>query len=240
MDLTDLYHDADTDELAELGSVFSALNIPNLAVRGSVQSSVKGAPFFGVARVPVKGNVRTTGSVLTKAMAKARQAGATTTQLVALQRASPAAQARIASAPVAQVRALMKGSPAQVKALARATPAQLQTLRRASAKQAKALSRATPVQVKALSRATPTQKAALARVVKRLPIKAVCPGAYRKLACASGVGGAAGLSMLQHIKRMVDLANTRALATSEHNTINNTLAFRRAVLKGLRQRRRAC
>lgn len=76
--------------------------------------------------------------------------------------------------------------------------------------------------------------------LKKLPISVTSPAAYRHLACNAGMGGESGLALLRQIKQAVDLTNTRMLATSEHNAINNEQAFRRAVLKGLRQRMRKC
>lgn len=74
--------------------------------------------------------------------------------------------------------------------------------------------------------------------MSQFPISHTCPAAYRQLACNAGVGGTAGVALLQQIKDMVELNNTRQLATSEHNHINNTLAFRREVLKRLANRAR--
>ena len=72
----------------------------------------------------------------------------------------------------------------------------------------------------------------------RAPISSACPAAYRQLACNAGLGGSAGLALLKQIKDMVALSNTRQVATSEHNRINDTKAFRRAVLKRLSRRAR--
>jgi len=72
---------------------------------------------------------------------------------------------------------------------------------------------------------------------RRLPISTTCPAAYRQLACNAGLGGTAGTVLLKQIRDMVQLSNTRQLATSEHNRINKTHAFRRAVLEALRKKR---
>ncbi len=62
--------------------------------------------------------------------------------------------------------------------------------------------------------------------------------AYRHLCSNAGVGGSAGVALLKQILGIVKLQNTRELATSEHHLINNTRAFRAAVLKRLAKRKR--
>lgn len=71
-------------------------------------------------------------------------------------------------------------------------------------------------------------------------LAAQCPGAYRLVAANAGVGGEAAMRILTEVRNMVQRMETRQLATSEHDAINNTAAFRRAVLSGLRGRLRAC
>lgn len=73
-----------------------------------------------------------------------------------------------------------------------------------------------------------------------MPLSQSCPAAYRHLTCHAGLGGESALQLLRQIRDLVRLQDTRALATSEHRDINNTLAFRRSVLKSLRQRMRDC
>lgn len=157
-------------------------------------------------------------------------------QLAKLKTATPAQRANLAKATPAAMARLAAATPGQRAALAKATPAQIARLAAATPAQRAALARATPEQMERLRNATPAQLEAL----KRMAISQTAPAAYRQLACTSGVGGPAGLAMLRHIKKQVDLANTRALATSEHNEITNTAAFRRAVLRGLRGRLRSC
>jgi hypothetical protein len=90
------------------------------------------------------------------------------------------------------------------------------------------------------TRPSPLSRGVIGPVRRTLPISKTAPAAYRHLACNAGVGGDAGLALLKQIKALVQLTNTRMLATSEHHNINNTKAFRRAVLKGLMAKRRAC
>lgn len=242
MDLNDLYSDASESEWDDL---------PELGATASITAGIK-SPFSIVGGVTAAAS---NAATLALAVRKAMQAGATPAQIATLKRSPPKAIANIAKASIPQIQKLMRMSPAQIANLKKMTATQAARLRTATPKQvallrlSKAtpaqrarLRTATPVQLARLRTATPAQRAGLARMAaaRVLPINRTAPAAYRQLACTAGVGGEAGLSMLKHIQAMVDLANTRALATSEHNTINNTLAFRRAVLKGLRQRQRAC
>lgn len=227
MDLNDLFSDASESEWDDL---------PELGASASFSAGIK-SPFSIVGRVTAAASNAATLSVAIK---KALQAGATPAQIATLRKSSPKAIANIAKASIPQIQRLMRMSPKQIAALRRMTPAQAARLRTATPKQVKLLRLAKAKKVRKLK---PVKRVKLARVVaakKALPINCTAPAAYRQLACTAGVGGEAGLSMLKHIQAMVDLANTRSLATSEHNAINNTLAFRRAVLKGLRQRQRAC
>ena len=57
--------------------------------------------------------------------------------------------------------------------------------------------------------------------------------AYRHLCANAAVGGSSGVALLKQILELVRLQSTRALATSEHNVLNNTQAFRREVLRQL-------
>lgn len=66
------------------------------------------------------------------------------------------------------------------------------------------------------------------------PISETHPRAYRHMACNAGMGGEAQMTLLKQIAELVKLADTRAVATSEHNALRNTEDFRRAVLRGLR------
>lgn len=73
-----------------------------------------------------------------------------------------------------------------------------------------------------------------------LPVTARCPGAYAKLAANAGLSGPSAMKLLAEIRDMVRTVSTRQMATSEHDAINNTNDFRRAVLCGLRSQLRSC
>lgn len=258
MDLNDLYGDATDSELSDLGAttLTAAIRAP-FNIVGSATAAASNAATLALALKKAKqaGANASQLATLRRAPAKAiaNIAKATIPQIQRLMRMSPAQIANLKRMTAAQAARLRTATPKQVAALRRATRAQLVKLKTATPKQMAllrlsqatpaqraALARATPAQLARLRSATPAQRAGLARMAAMRAHRPITGAAYRQLACTAGVGGEAGLSMLKHIKAQVDLANTRALATSEHNTINNTQAFRRAVLKGLRQRGRAC
>lgn len=265
MDLNNLYSDASPQELGELGLTITGKvsgmigNIATLtmAVNKAKQAGatpaqiakLKKSPPNAIANV-AKASIPQIRRLLNITPAQAaRLAKAAPAQLQRLQTATPKqlAMVRLAAATPVQRANLAKATPAAMARLAAATPAQRATLAKATPAAMARLAAATPAQRAVLARATPEQMERLRtatpaqlEALKRMAISHTAPDAYRQLACTSGVGGPAGLALLQHIKKMVDLANTRALATSEHNVLTNTAAFRRAVLRGLRQRMRSC
>lgn len=87
-----------------------------------------------------------------------------------------------------------------------------------------------PATIKPLSAATLLKPSAATFAP---PISETHPRAYRQLACNAGVGGDAAMTLLKQIAELVKLADTRAVATSEHRALNETADFRRAVLRGL-------
>jgi len=266
MDLNDLFDDASDSEWADLpelgatatltagikspfsivGNVTAAASNAAtlaLAVRKAMQAGATPAQIATLKRSPPKAIANIAKASIPQIQKLMRMSP---TQIANLKKMTAAQAARLRTATPTQVMALKRATPAQLARLRTATPQQMALLRlsKATPAQRAALARATPSQLARLRSATPAQRAGLARMAamraRVLPINRTAPAAYRQLACTAGVGGEAGLAMLKHIRAQVDLANTRALATSEHNTINNTQAFRRAVLKGLRQRQRAC
>jgi hypothetical protein len=73
----------------------------------------------------------------------------------------------------------------------------------------------------------------------RRPLQQGCPAAYRMMAANAGIGGSAAMKLLEEIKALVELQNTRQLATHEHNVLKSTSAYRRAVLNKLQRLGRA-
>lgn len=104
-----------------------------------------------------------------------------------------------------------------------------------AAKQAKLQKIAAAFAAKA--RAEPAFSAKM-RAQKRAPISAASPEAYRRMCSNAGVGGSAAMNLLNDIYALVKRADTRAIATNEHDVLNNTQAFRAAVLKQLRRKLR--
>ncbi len=130
-------------------------------------------------------------------------------------------RARIAGASAAYVRekAATNKAVAIAKAAARDTPV------------------ASPGTVKSL---TPMKRfESIGKIMGRVARDAAGPApgtsskAYRHLCANAAVGGSSSIILLKQILDLVRLQNTRSLATNEHYVLNNTQAFRRAVLRQL-------
>lgn len=101
-------------------------------------------------------------------------------------------------------------------------------------------SRARPSRMFRLSRARlPKRIKRLSLPHLRRPLQQGCPAAYRMMAANAGIGGSAAMKLLEEIKALVELQNTRQLATHEHNVLKSTSAYRRAVLNKLQRLGRA-
>lgn len=217
MDLADLYGDMDLEESDELGASFSAsgrLSLPSLSGRVSTGASARGRTIGG--RTYRVGAKLPSGYYWTKSGTIGRKTPVKKKKKKKVTRAS--------SGRTAILRGMMKAKPK--RKVKRYTPRRL-TMRRPSASAIMRLK-------------SPMSRGVIGPMRRTLPISKTAPAAYRHLACNAGVGGEAGLALLKQIKALVQLTNTRMLATSEHHNINNTQAFRRAVLRGLTAKRRAC
>jgi len=218
--------DIDLFDDEELGATFGfsssgGFNAPPLktTASGSSSSSKSPIPYFNKTPSSSWTNVQKT---LAKLSAKSKPKVVAKTPTV-----------RVMTAPKPPVLHVLHASPKLSASVAHAK-AKIKAAAKAKAK-AHAKAAAKLHKLESLTKSQAKKLAMMAR--KKRPISESCPKAYRTLACHAGVGGDSGLALLHHISDMVDLANARALATSEHNVINNTLAFRRAVLRGLRARR---
>lgn len=100
-------------------------------------------------------------------------------------------------------------------------------------------SRVMPSRVRRLSRRMPARIKRLSLPRLRRPLQQGCPAAYRMMAANAGIGGSAAMKLLEEIKALVELQNTRQLATHEHNVLKSTSAYRRAVLNKLQRLGRA-
>ncbi len=101
--------------------------------------------------------------------------------------------------------------------------------RKAKARGRSSRRRPSRLKLRALKMRMPTAM----RVKRSLPLPVSQPAAYRHLCANAGMGGSSALQVLTNIQGMVKAAEVRALATSEHHVLNNTQAFRAAVLKRL-------
>jgi len=100
----------------------------------------------------------------------------------------------------------------------------------------------TPAKVAAAKLAAkklPARVAAKIVAKRALPLPVSQPAAYRHLCANAGMGGSSAIALLNDINTMVKRAEVRDLATSEHNVLNNTQAFRAEVLKNLTAQLRA-
>lgn len=219
MDLVDLYSDADGEEMEELG-VFG-IKLPRMAGRVSVGG---GGGVSARGRVSTPTKPKRPGGLFGAALRLRKPPVKRPTPSVSRAAPSRVLGARTPLSRFQQTIARLKKEKEEGKLVPRVRAV---------------MARPKPV-VELQKMGAPKPMVVKREMLSRAPISETCPAAYRQLAASAGLGGEPALTMLKSIKKAVDLANTRAVATSEHHAINNTKAFRKRVLKLLSAKERAC